>query len=546
MVSGWLLAGMVAMLGGQVPVREPVDHPAGAEHSTPDTAGNEKAENAPAQPLEGPVRPDWWNKVPRSEAFPKPGFFPTPPTQGDGYYTAIDLLRGIERQKSPASPWPPISPIFQPFFELDYRKVDPPGEDRSLPLLDEMKRIPLGENWLMATGGDLRYRHMVENNSRLKPILNDYDLFRARVFTDFWCHDDFRFYAEFLTAEIWNNNLPPVLPDKDPADFLNLFADMKLLDWDSAPVVFRLGRQELLYGSQRLISPLDWANTRRTFQGARLLHHGEQDNLDAFWVQPVIPDPQGWSWAETSCNFSGLWWTRKFDKDNSADLYALWYCNDKLFVEQGGTPLVRGNFVTLGSRTSGNHNDWLHDAEVALQLGTIYNDKPLTAGMATLGLGRHFTSLPTAPTAWVYYDYASGSDHFRQGPNNTFQQLFPFGHYYLGWTDLVGRQNIQSVSQQAHFYPMKWITFTVQHYNFWLASAGDALYFASGQPARLSKTASAGYYVGDEWDFIVNFHLGPRTDVLTGYCMLNGGDFLRNTGKVSDSSMGFAQISFKY
>jgi len=47
------------------------------------------------------------------------------------------------------------------------------------------------------------------------------------------------------------------------------------------------------------------------------------------------------------------------------------------------------------------------------------------------------------------------------------------------------------------------------------------LYFASGQPGRLSKTGSAGYYVGDEWDLIVNFHLGPRTDVLTGYCTLN-------------------------
>jgi len=44
----------------------------------------------------------------------------------------------------------------------------------------------------------------------------------------------------------------------------------------------------------------------------------------------------------------------------------------------------------------------------------------------------------------------------------------------------------------------------------------------------------------------VNFHLGPRTDVLTGYCTLNGGDFLQNTGKVSDSSMGFVQILFKY
>jgi len=540
MVSDWLVCCLFAVMVGQDPVQEP---PSGS--GLEETAPKENTVEASGA-TDGPTRPDWWNKVPRPAAFPKVGFFSVPPTKGPGYYTLSDLLSGTNRDNLPPSPWPAIGLLPPSFFDLDYRKVDPPGEDRTFPVLDEMKRIPLGDHWMLSTGGDIRYRHMNENNSRLKPIVNDYDLFRARVFTDFWYHDDFRLYGEFITAEIWNNDLPPVLPDKDPADFLNLFAEMKLLEYDSAPAVVRFGRQELLFGSQRLISTLDWANTRRTFQGARLLHDGEKDKVDAFWVQPVIPDPQGWSWAETSCNFTGFWWTRKIDKDNSADFYALWYSNDKLFVEQGGTPLVRGNFVTLGSRTSGNNNGWLHDAEAAIQMGTIYNDKPLTAGMATVGLGRNFTSLPTGPTGWIYYDYASGSRTFREGPNNTFQQLFPFSHHYLGWTDLVGRQNIQSVSQVMYFYPTKSITLWVQHYNFWLASAGDALYFASGQPGRLSRTGSAGYYVGDEWDLIVNFHLGPRTDVLTGYCTLNGGDFLQNTGKVSDSSMGFVQILFKY
>jgi hypothetical protein len=37
-----------------------------------------------------------------------------------------------------------------------------------------------------------------------------------------------------------------------------------------------VGRQELLYGAQRLISPLDWANTRRTFEGGKLIWQGER------------------------------------------------------------------------------------------------------------------------------------------------------------------------------------------------------------------------------------------------------------------------------
>ena len=32
-----------------------------------------------------------------------------------------------------------------------------------------------------------------------------------------------------------------------------------------ATVTLRGGRQDLLFGAQRLIGPLDWSNTRRTF-----------------------------------------------------------------------------------------------------------------------------------------------------------------------------------------------------------------------------------------------------------------------------------------
>ena len=490
--------------------------------------------------------PDWWSKVPRGPPAVRLGFFPIPIKTGDEFYSGIDWLRGMERPRQPATAWAPILPGLQPIFELDFRKVEPPGDDRSFPVLDEMKRIPVGDNWLLATGGEMRYRFTNEGNARLRPIDNSYDLYRTRLFADIWYHDTFRIYAEFITAEIWNNDLPPVLPDKDPADFLDLFAEMKLLETNDAPLVVRFGRQELLLGSQRLITTADWSNTRRTFQGARMMHLGDTNSLNMFWVQPVIPDPNGWGWAETSCNFSGIWWTHRPDAEHSVDLYALWYSNTKPFVEQGGTPIPRGNFATLGARATGNDNNWLYDFEAALQQGIIYNGQPLTAGMATVNLGRRFENLPMKPVAWLNYDYASGSETFRTGSSNTFQQLFPFGHYYLGWCDLVGRQNIHDVSQVAYLNPAPWITCMLQHHNFWLATARDALYFANGQPGRLSRNGSAGTYVGNEYNLIFSFHLGPRTDLMSGWSKLYGGDFLRGTGKVSDSSATFVQMSFKF
>ncbi len=38
--------------------------------------------------------------------------------------------------------------------------------------------------------------------------------------------------------------------------------------------------------------------------------------------------------------------------------------------------------------------------------------------------------------------------------DRTFQQLFPFGHFYLGYLDLVGRQNIRDLNFQLSMHPI--------------------------------------------------------------------------------------------
>src|SRR5581483_7485081 len=114
--------------------------------------------------------------------------------------------------------------------------------------------------------------------------------YRLRAYGDLYITERFRIFAEFISADSPDWHLPPLVIDRNAADFLNLFVDANLIDVADTPVWLRVGRQELLYGSQRLISPLDWANTRRTFQGIKAFWHAAKDDLDAFVVQPVIPN----------------------------------------------------------------------------------------------------------------------------------------------------------------------------------------------------------------------------------------------------------------
>ena len=151
------------------------------------------------------------------------------------------------------------------------------------------------------------------------------------------------------------------------------------------------------------------------------------------------------------------------------------------------------------------------------------------------------------PEIWGYYDYASGDNNPGAGDSRgTFQQLFPFGHYYFGAIDSVGRQNIEDFNIQLSAYPAKWVTTVVQFHTFRLAEEKDALYGASGKVLRQDVTGKAGTDVGQEIDFYTNFHLTTHQDVWVGYSKLFAGDFIKRTGSPDSPELFYLQYSYKY
>lgn len=508
----------------------------------------------PAQPPQ-PVPPDAppgpgacdggfdWKKVPRVRPVPRVGMFPIPPA-GPGYYSLLDQLRGDWREAPPKYPYPRTSAIVGSFFDLDNFAYldDPKNTERDF--FDPLKRVRPGDDWLFVTGGEYRTRYMNEYHSRLTRVNNDYDLNRLRVYGDLWYRDDFRVFVEYLGAWTMPQALPPLPIDQTSSDLLNAFVDVKLADLGGDPAYVRIGRQELLFGSQRLVSPLDWANTRRTFQGVRGFRHAEKWDFDLFWVQPVVPNATRFDSVDNNQNFAGAWATYRPRAGQAIDAYYLMLDNTNRVTQLG---IPRGNFTrhTAGGRYAGNEGNFLFDAEAALQFGS-QNGRDVFAAMAAHGLGYNFKGAAWDPTVWVYYDYASGGGATR-GTAHTFNQLFPFGHYYLGWADQVGRQNIHDLNFHLYLYPTKWVTTWLQFHSFWLADRTDALYNAAGNAIRRDPTGRSGSHVGEELDAVFNFHLSRHADVLTGYSYLWGGEFLRNTaGRTGAADTGLYYLQFSY
>ncbi|HNR10523.1 MAG TPA: alginate export family protein [Nitrosomonas europaea] len=488
-----------------------------------------------------------WSKAPPVSPPPRAGIFVKPP-MGPGYFSLLDLIDGNGREKPQVDPLPPSALTTTPAFDFDFRYLEQPGHDKDF--FDPVKRIHLGSDWLLSFGGSFWYRYMHETDSRLNAagINNDYHLLRTRLHADLWYQDQFRLFAEMLDARALGLDLPALAIDKNHTDMLNLFADVKLGQFMDGPAYLRVGRQELLYGSQRLISTLDWANTRWTFQGVKTFWQTPAFNLDAFWVRPMVTELNQFDNWDKDRNFVGLWGTYKAIPGQVLDLYYLSLIDNRIVspanITQGN--VLQGDSVlhTIGARWVGDYERILYELEGMYQFGKR-SHLDISAFSIASGVGYQLP-LPMNPQFWLRYDFASGDKNHRDGRSNTFNQLFPFGHYYFGYIDQIGRQNIHDFNAQFTLHPQPWVTFLGQYHRFYLANKRDYLYNAAGAGTIRDITGQSGSHVGDEIDFTINFHLSRHQDVLLGYSKLFTGEFLKNTRPGVSPDLFYAQYNFRF
>jgi hypothetical protein len=145
-------------------------------------------------------------------------------------------------------------------------------------------------------------------------------------------------------------------------------------------------------------------------------------------------------------------------------------------------------------------------------------------------VGYYFKNLPTTPTFWVYYDYASGDPNpNKTSVHRTYTTLFPFGHSYFAGLDAIGRQNINDFHLEFAMFPAKWMRATFGYHLLSLDQAKDALYNPQGNLVRQDTTGRAGTDVGQAINSTVQFHLDDHQIFFVGYGHLFSGTFIKRT-----------------
>ena len=449
-------------------------------------------------------------------------------------------LEAVPLETPPPAPKPPVpKPYKGVFYDNDFSYLEKPDNPYHF-LGDSFKRMSLGERLKLDVGGEYRLR---QHNEHILTRNDNFLLQRFRLYGDLHVDDWCRFYGEMIDAQSTWGDLTPRPTEINRFDALDLFGDVKFLESEEGKFWVRAGRQELLYGAQRLISPLDWSNTRRTFDGAKVFYRSGDWDVDGFWTRPVpfaqhLTAPHAFDHPDLNQEFYGVYASRKNLGSVTADLYFLRYA--------GVNSAPNFGYNTMGSRLEGSVDQWLWEVEGAYQFGD-YGSATQNAGFYTLGLGRKLPDLPLKPVLWAYFDWASGDRNPLDGVHGTFNQLFPLGHKYLGYMDIVGRQNIEDLNVQLTLNPSKKVEFMVWYHIFKLQQARDGLYDAAGRLIRIDPTGAAGQDVGQELDLTTKIAFTPRTELLLGYSHLFPGAFLLDTpGGAPGKDFYYTQFSLRF
>ncbi len=426
-------------------------------------------------------------------------------------------------------------------FDEDWSELATPDALASRDPFDPAKWIALGDSAALSLGGQARLRFESWDGFAFGAPADDDAtplLTRLRAHADLRVGKRFRVFVEAKAAFTSAHDAfgGARANDSDTLDLQNGF-----LEWTQpigdARLRARAGRQELRLGRQRLVSPLDWANARRTFDGLTLDWNRGPTGAVLFAVAPVRVRPYQRNDHVTDLGFWGLHVRRELSRGGRADAY--------YYGLARAAPLGDERRHTLGARFSSAIAGTRFDVEgeAAYQLGRA-GDADLSAGMVAAQLGYWVQEWRVSPRFFAGLDWASG-DARAGGDVARFDQLFPLGHAYLGMADLVGRQNVISVSAGVSARPLAALTAELAVHHFRRAGRADGLYAASGALLRAGDPA-ASRAVGEEIDLSCAYRFDAHLQLGGGYAHFFPGPFVGQTGpsRSVDFAYLFAQYTF--
>lgn len=307
----------------------------------------------------------------------------------------------------------------------------------------------------------------------------------------------------------------------------------------------RAGRQELIYGDQRVVGAFNWSNTARSFDAIKVGYTTSAAALEAFASSVVVVEEGAFDKHADGANFYGAH-ASFFKAVPKAELnaYVFWKTTPIAIDERGR--LGDADTITFGGRLAGRLTKRAdYTTEIIGQRGNFAGDD-IRAAAAHARLGYTPSAKPSSPKLRLEYNYATGDGSPGDGTRGTYDQLYPTNHDKYGIIDQVGYRNLHNVRGGVVQKPHPRLTVEVDYNSFWLAHRRDGLYAASGLLVAKVAGGAGEAHVAQEAD--VQLTYAPRDGVTLagGYGHWFPGAFWKAATPGSSQDFVFAQLTYKF
>lgn len=223
------------------------------------------------------------------------------------------------------------------------------------------------------------------------------------------------------------------------------------------PVSLKVGRQELVYGTELLLGDRDFTQAGLSFDAVKLMYAENDIAVDLFWAK-LVERFNGES--DFDDDLYGIYSTYEGVEDMVIDAYVLLLRR----ARRGITMTDTNNQYTVGTRVAGvcpGVTGISYNAEVAAQFGEDGMGDDYEGWLVDLLLA-YAIEADYDPTVFAGYTFSTGDGKPGQGDHEAFMFPYTDNHARWGYADMVGLGNLNVIKIGASVCPTDKLTVIAQ------------------------------------------------------------------------------------
>ncbi len=307
-----------------------------------------------------------------------------------------------------------------------------------------------------------------------------------------------------------------------------------------------VGRQDLKFGSERVIGVSDWTNNARSFDAILLGIGGLKNRLNIFTSSVVAVHPTSLDTHGNGLNFHGAYASLQSVVPGAR---VTPFVLIKAIRTVSSQQKVNGNELetTFGSEIEGKlPAHFSYQAMGTLQRGS-YSNNSIHAGAGFAKLYYSMPKLPLQPRMGAEYDYATGNPHRNAYRISTYDNLYPSNHNIHGLVDQFGFQNIRMERIHLDLRPTTNLSLLLQAGQQSLATRMDSVY-SSGGSASIKAPAKgfAHSNLGNTMDLTIKYVYRESVVANLGVGHLFPGQVLKDNGRGIPQTIAYAGLTYRF